>query len=412
MGSVLLVVAIGAATERASASWTAQRSKTTTPSASSAARTVVADAPLQVANASLTQSGLDLVWSVQLSKPLSPGALAKQHRTLCLLIERPANGSVTGQACVAGPGRHGRPLLLYEPVTAAGAGSARIISATITRASSSELTASFLPTEVGVGYRPIRWQVISTLGAPACVPPAPGGSGCSMLFPTRPKLLPLHTPQLVGCVPSGASEVFGGPSNGREIALTFDDGPGPDPPTIDFVNLLAREHVPATFFEIGRQIPEYDPTGSVERAMLADGDMIGNHTWSHPDMTGLTQSAQRSELEMTADAIRERTGFTPCLWRPPYGDTDPELISLARSLGMLTIMWDVDPGDWSLPGTATIYQRVISAAHNGAIVIQHFGGGPRYETLAALSEEIPTLRREGYKFVTVAQLLGLELTYR
>jgi peptidoglycan/xylan/chitin deacetylase (PgdA/CDA1 family) len=180
---------------------------------------------------------------------------------------------------------------------------------------------------------------------------------------------------------------------------------------MDFVRLLARESVPATFFEIGEQIPEYDPDGAAERAMLADGDIIGDHTWTHPDMTTLTATEQKSELQRTIDAIRQRTGFTPCLWRPPYGDTDPELVELARSMGLLTIMWDVDPQDWTSPGTVEIYQRVISAAHNGAIVIQHFGGGPRWQTLAALPTEISTLRHEGYRFVTVAQLLGLRLLH-
>ena len=146
--------------------------------------------------------------------------------------------------------------------------------------------------------------------------------------------------------------------------------------------------------------------------MLADGDMIGEHSWTHPSMTRLSPAAQRAELERGIAAIRQRTGFTPCLWRPPYGDVNLPLVSLARSLGMLTIMWDVDPNDWRLPGADVIYHRVLSAAHNGAIVIQHFGGGPRSQTLRALPREVATLRSEGYRFVTVTQLLGLRLIYR
>jgi peptidoglycan/xylan/chitin deacetylase (PgdA/CDA1 family) len=142
------------------------------------------------------------------------------------------------------------------------------------------------------------------------------------------------------------------------------------------------------------------------------GDMIGNHTWTHPEMTRLSPSEQRRQLERTNQAIKRRTGFEPCLWRPPYGDINRRLVSLARSLGLVTAMWDIDPTDWALPGAQTIYLRVVSAAHNGAIVIQHFGGGPRYETLAALPKEIRTMRAKGYRFVTVAQLLGLKLIYR
>lgn len=221
-----------------------------------------------------------------------------------------------------------------------------------------------------------------------------------------------HTPRLVGCVPRGSSEVFSGRSSKHEIALTFDDGPGVEPPPHAFIKLLAREHVPATFFEIGSQIPEYDASGKAERSMLAHGDMIGNHSWSHPVMTALSPKQQKRQLERTTQAIKRRTGFTPCLWRPPYGAVNARLVSLARSLGLMTVMWDVDPRDWALPGTPAIYSGVVSAAHNGAIVLQHFGGGPRYETLAALPKEIHTLRARGYRFVTVTKLLRLKLIYR
>ena len=102
----------------------------------------------------------------------------------------------------------------------------------------------------------------------------------------------------------------------------------------------------------------------------------------------------------------------PRLWRPPYGDVNGSLVSLARSLGLITIQWSVDPRDWSLPGTGAIYSTVVNDARNGSIVLQHFGGGPRYETFAALPEEIATLRARGYRFVTVAQMLGLRLIYK
>lgn len=369
--------------------------------------------PLQVHSASLTQNGQQLVWQVQLTGPFSPGALARDRRTLCLLVERPANGSLAGEACIAGPARHSvTPRLVYTPITRAGPGAARPVAATVTRSSDAELTASFLPASVGVGYTRLRWQVISTLAAPSCTTPA-SSSGCSTLVPSSSTLLRLHTPRLVGCAPSGPSLVYAGSAHRRQIALTFDDGPWYEPPPSAFLDVLEREHVPGTFFEIGDQISQYDRTGAYERRMLADGDMIGDHSWSHPDVAGLPASEQRAQLEDAAAAIRRATdGFTPCLWRPPYGDISPSLISLARSLGFLTIMWDVDPRDWATPGVGAIYDNVVANAHDGAIVIQHFGGGPRYQTVAALPQEIDTLRRKGYQFVTVAQLLGLRLIYR
>src|SRR5205823_1219587 len=132
---------------------------------------------------------------------------------------------------------------------------------------------SFLPATVGAGYRRVRWQAISAISAPACS--SSTAAGCADVYPAQPKPLKLHNPVLVRCVASGPSLVYQGSAGKREIALTFDDGPWGDPPTVDFVRMLAREHVPATFFEIGRQISGYDPGGAVERLMLADGDMIG-----------------------------------------------------------------------------------------------------------------------------------------
>jgi peptidoglycan/xylan/chitin deacetylase (PgdA/CDA1 family) len=206
--------------------------------------------------------------------------------------------------------------------------------------------------------------------------------------------------------------IFNGSRNQREVALTFDDGPWPSPPTSQFLDVLERNHAVATFFEIGEQIRPYDPGGALERRMLADGDMIGNHTWTHPDMRQLSYSSQRQQLEETTAAIKAASGFTPCFWRPPYGAFNSGVVSLARSLGMITVNWDVDTQDYTLPGTATIYSRAVSGARNGSIILQHFGGGPRYETLAAVPQEISTLRKRGYRFVTIAELLGLRVIYK
>lgn len=218
--------------------------------------------------------------------------------------------------------------------------------------------------------------------------------------------------KLAGCKPKGPNLVYHGSMRVRDIALTFDDGPWGDPPSIDFVNELARLHVVGTFFEIGDQIHEYDRSGAVERKMLADGDMIGDHTWTHPDMLTLSPAAQRSQIAMTASAIKRATGFQVCLFRAPYGDIDSQLLGLARSRGMTTMQWNNDPRDWSLPGVGSIESTVLSEATNGGIVEMHFGGGPRYQTLDALPTIVRTLRRRGYKFVTLTQMLGYRLIYK
>src|SRR5581483_896871 len=160
----------------------------------------------------------------------------------------------------------------------------------------------------------------------------------------------------------------------------------------------------------GEQVSTYG--GAVDRRMLRDGDMIGDHTWSHANVSG-GGSFAASQISSTADAISQVTGgFKPCLFRAPGGAVSGALISEARSLGFTTIQWDVDPRDWALPGTGAIYSNVIANAHPGAIVIQHDGGGNRSETLAALPQEIHTLRARGYRFVTVTDLLGQRLIYK
>jgi peptidoglycan-N-acetylglucosamine deacetylase len=365
-----------------------------------------ASTPFPVSSASLAQEAQKLVWQVELGSPFTPASLKRERRSLCLLLEREHNGSVSGLMCL-GQGRR-EPKLVYTPVTRRGVqGPGQTVAASITRAGPSGVTVRFDPTAIGLSYASIRWQVRSTSRCHTTP------KGCKIVFPARPALTKLHSPRVAGCVARGPSLVYGGSTKVHDIALTFDDGPWDTPPPSAFLNVLERDHAVGTFFEIGKQIAPYDPGGKYERRMLADGDMIGDHSWSHPDVASLPVSQQRFQLEQTIDAIRKATGgFTPCLWRPPYGDISPELVRLARSLGLITVMWDVDPRDWSLPGVGAIYGNVVSHAHNGAIVIQHFGGGPRYETVAALPREIDTLRARGYRFVTVAQMLGLRLIYK
>ena len=373
-----------------------------------AATTDAGAQPVPVSTASLTQQGQQLVWQVVLATPFSPGALGRDGRTLCLLIDQAKTGGTSGRLCVAGPGPHSStPRVLFTPPNG---GAARVIASTVTRSSDRDLTARFVPTEIGLGYQALRWQVISTVRSPPCVVASPSPVGCSVVFPSAPALVRLHEPRLVGCTASGPNWVFSGPTNVREVALTFDDGPWGDTP--EFLTLLEREHVVATFFQIGDQIGEYANDG-LDRRMLADGDMIGDHTWNYGDHVAAGGPGAVLQIDEAAAAIRRASGgFEPCLFRAPGGNVTPALLRTARSLGFTTIQWDVDPRDWTTPGVAEIYDNVVRNARDGAIVIQHDGGGNRSETLAALPMEIRTLRSEGYRFVTVTQLLGYQLLYR
>jgi peptidoglycan/xylan/chitin deacetylase (PgdA/CDA1 family) len=185
------------------------------------------------------------------------------------------------------------------------------------------------------------------------------------------------------------------------VALTFDDGPSEY--TDRYLDVLREKGVPATFFEIGQEMPGRE---DVMRRILAEGDEIGDHTMNHVEYPGYDQIAG------AAARIRQYTHFQPCLFRPPGGAVDERVVQTAGSLGMRTINWDVDPRDWSLPGTSAIYSNIVSHARNGSIILMHDGGGPREETLAALPDVIDSLRARGFGFATVSELLGYRLTYR
>jgi peptidoglycan/xylan/chitin deacetylase (PgdA/CDA1 family) len=111
-------------------------------------------------------------------------------------------------------------------------------------------------------------------------------------------------------------------------------------------------------------------------------------------------------MAATSNRINAVTGFRPCLFRPPGGAYDSRVVSDARSLGMTTVNWDVDPIDWSTPGSDAIYQRVVSHVQPGSIVLMHDGGGNRSQTVAALPRIIQNLKGRGYHFSTVSQMLG------
>jgi peptidoglycan/xylan/chitin deacetylase (PgdA/CDA1 family) len=373
-----------------------------------------ANLPLAVKTASVTQSGEDVVWSLEMRTPFSPQALRQAGRSLCLVIERVDDDEATGQLCLVGP-RTGQTTarLQYRRIIGIAPGPSRlgppsIIAATVTRAGSTQLTATFVPSAIERGYRPIHWQVRSTLAVPHCA--TPKGAACVTLWPAKGGVAQLHPPQPIGCTAAGAPFVGGITTRNREIALTFDDGPWYQTP--QFLALLERNRVPATFFEVGEHIAQFGEGGAIERRMLADGDMIGDHTWSHLVVADGGQLAA-SQIGKAAAAIRKATGgFTPCLFRAPDGSVSPALIAEARSLGFTTIQWDIDPRDWALPGVGEIEDNVLANAHPGAIVIMHDGGGDRSETLAALPDIIDTLRARGYTFVTVTQLLGQHLIYR
>jgi len=224
--------------------------------------------------------------------------------------------------------------------------------------------------------------------------------------PARPKADPLAALRyrLTGCLSHGSSAFLHGPAR-REVAIGFDDGPWSDTPA--FLSMLERNHVRATFFMIGRQVNwSY---ASMLRRELGDGDVLGDHTWSHPQLT--RTGDVRGQLSSTMSVIRRISGYTPCVFRPPYGAYNGSVVATARSLGLATVLWNVDPTDWATPGTAAIQSRVLAQVRPGSIILSHDGGGPRGETLAAYPGIIHALHARGYRIVTIPELLGFPPVY-
>jgi peptidoglycan/xylan/chitin deacetylase (PgdA/CDA1 family) len=211
--------------------------------------------------------------------------------------------------------------------------------------------------------------------------------------------------RVVGCRSHGTLAYRSGPPR-REVAIGFDDGPWKDTPA--FVRMLERSHAQATFFMIGRQL------SGVYREMLLrelrDGDVLGDHSYTHPNLTQ-SGGGVRGQLQQTIAVIRALSGYTPCVFRPPYGATDVSVQRTARSLGLATVLWNVDPSDYTQPGVSAIRRRVLAGVKPGSIIISHDGGGPRSETLAAYPSIIAALRRRGYRIVTIPELLGFRPVY-
>jgi peptidoglycan/xylan/chitin deacetylase (PgdA/CDA1 family) len=219
----------------------------------------------------------------------------------------------------------------------------------------------------------------------------------------NPSAQPQGSYRIVGCRSHGGAYRHGPPR--REVAIGFDDGPWAD--TGAFVRMLERNHARATFFVIGRQLGwGYRATLLRE---LKDGDAIGDHTFSHPDLT--RGGDVHGQLLETIRAIRSRSGYTPCVFRPPYGAYNGAVVRGARALGLATVLWNVDPADYSQPGARAIERRVMAQVQPGSILISHDGGGPRAQTLAAYPAIIAALRARGYRIVTIPELLGFRPVY-
>ncbi len=181
--------------------------------------------------------------------------------------------------------------------------------------------------------------------------------------------------------------------NKKVIALTFDDGPSYY--TDQILKLLQKEEVTATFFLIGNKINRYQET---VQTMLKNGNEIGNHSFSHKWLTKLDDDDLQEEIILTQDTIKNLTGFTPRVFRPTYGAVNDDL---KHQVNLTPIMWTVDSSDWKIKNANTIANRVLESCQDTSIILMHDTHKRSYEALKII---IPSLKEQGYQFVTASEL--------
>lgn len=181
----------------------------------------------------------------------------------------------------------------------------------------------------------------------------------------------------------------------KKLALTFDDGPSPKY-TPALLDGLKERKVKATFFVVGEQAQKYP---GIIRRMHGDGHVIGNHTYHHVELTKVSRETEFEEIKKTNALLERLTGEKTVFIRPPYGAWRKEIM---RDVELLPVLWDIDPLDWCTKNTGEIVRRVVTETDENAIILLH----DCYRTsVEAALQIVDTLQKEGYRFVTVDELI-------
>ncbi|MFD9942509.1 polysaccharide deacetylase family protein [Nonomuraea sp. NPDC059023] len=182
------------------------------------------------------------------------------------------------------------------------------------------------------------------------------------------------------------------------VALTFDDGPGDH--TARLLGMLRRHAAKATFFVVGQMVAA-DRQGNLRR-MVDDGHELGNHSWSHEQLTTLSESGLRYQLKHTQDVVERETGVRMTLMRPPYGSTDASVAAATRREGLAQILWNVDTLDWRDRSASIVARRAVQAKP-GSIILMH---DIHRTTVDAMPKILDVFAGRGFAFVTVSELYG------
>lgn len=224
--------------------------------------------------------------------------------------------------------------------------------------------------------------------------------GCRALIAVL--LLSLLTPHASAELPLG---VYRNQQNEpSKIALTFDDGPHPRY-TREILDILDEYGVKATFFFVGENVYYYPEAA---REVAARGHEIGNHTYTHPSAVKTGEQALRDELRACEDMVKNVTGQTPKLFRPPQGSWNTRVYEIARERDYSVILWDIDTQDWAATPADKISSYVIDSTKGGNIILMHDYHSKHCDTARALRMFLPVLLERGFEFVTVSELIGAE----
>ncbi len=188
----------------------------------------------------------------------------------------------------------------------------------------------------------------------------------------------------------------------KVVALTFDDGPWKDQ-TLRMLDILDRYGIKATFFMLGSRVRV---DGKTAAEVARRGHLLGNHSYSHPILTGKPSGVVISEIERTNAQIRKATGKTPHWFRAPGGAVDASVRSIVEARGMRVAHWTNGTGDWKNLGAARVV-KYATQVRPGGVILVHDGGGTRDQTIQALPQIIETLQAKGYRFVTLDQLASV-----
>jgi peptidoglycan/xylan/chitin deacetylase (PgdA/CDA1 family) len=200
-----------------------------------------------------------------------------------------------------------------------------------------------------------------------------------------------------GGVPVDTPALWGGLSNEKLVALTFDDGPRPGI-TDPLLDMLKAQGVTATFFVVGMNVAKYPDLTK----LIADSGMeIANHSYTHPNLTHLSPDAVASELLKTQVVVQQAAGVTPKFIRPPGGNWSGAVGDVARAWGLIPCMWTVDVYGSEVVGAQEVADAVVAQVRPGSIILMHNG---KYSTMEALPTILRVLRKQGYRFVTVSDL--------